>query len=116
MKKQEGRRLKAGAREFAQQKTIQNKTPDQIKLPFTLWTRRAIQTLIQDRYKLKMPIRSMGECLRGRGYTPQKPIKCQQSRNGSICVLGRRDEFCYLYKIHPPVNKVSFEKSIFDSG
>lgn len=63
------------------QKTIQDKMPDQIKLPFALWTRRAIQTLIQDQYKLKMPIRSIGEYLRRWGYTPQKPIKRAYEQN-----------------------------------
>jgi transposase len=57
------------------QQLLVDKTPDQLKLPFALWTRRAVQMLITERYGLKMPIRTVGEYLKRWGFTPQKPIK-----------------------------------------
>jgi len=52
---------------------ITDKTPDQIKMPFALWTCKAVQELIQRQLAIKMPIRTVGEYLRRWGFTPQKP-------------------------------------------
>lgn len=57
------------------QKTIQDKTPDQMKMPFALWTRQAVQELIKRQHGIKMPIRTVGEYLMRWGFTPQKPIR-----------------------------------------
>jgi len=54
---------------------IVEKTPDQFKLIFALWTRQAVQELIKIRFGLNMPIRTVGEYLRRWGFTPQKPLK-----------------------------------------
>lgn len=52
---------------------INNFTPDQLHIPSTLWTRRAIRELIYNEYQIWMPIRTVGEYLRRWGYTPKKP-------------------------------------------
>ena len=52
-----------------------DKTPDQLKLPFALWTRDAVKLLIKQRFNLEMPIRTVGEYLKRWGFTPQKPVK-----------------------------------------
>jgi len=57
------------------QQLITDKTPDQSKLTFALWTRQAVQELIQQRYGRQMPIRTVGEYLSRWGFTPQKPLK-----------------------------------------
>lgn len=57
------------------QKQIVDKCPEQMKLPFVLWTRHAIQLLIKQRYGLDLPIRTVGEYLSRWGFTPQKPVK-----------------------------------------
>jgi transposase len=63
------------AQEAAIQKKICDHTPDQLKLAFALWTRRAVQQLIKQRFGLTMPIRTVGEYLGRWGFTPQKPSK-----------------------------------------
>lgn len=63
------------------QKMIIDKTPDQLKMPFALWTRQAVQQLIKDQYKLVMPIRTVGEYLKRWGFTPQKPAKRAYEQN-----------------------------------
>jgi len=55
--------------------------PDQLKMPFALWTRRAIQTLIKEQFRIKIPIRSIGNYLDRWGYTPQKPLKRAYEQN-----------------------------------
>ena len=57
------------------QKLIRDKLPDQLKLPFALWTRKAVAQLIESRYALRLPVRTMGEYLKRWGFTPQKPLK-----------------------------------------
>jgi len=57
------------------QKALIDKTPDQIKLPFALWTRDAVRLLIKQYYGIEMPIRTVGEYLKRWEFTPQKPIK-----------------------------------------
>lgn len=57
------------------QKLLVDHAPDQFKLPFALWTREVVQLLIKKRYRLEMPIRTVGEYLKRWGFTPQKPAK-----------------------------------------
>ena len=53
---------------------IKDKMPDQLKLPFGLWTREAVQQLIFDRFKIELSRWQVGRYLKAWGYTPQKPI------------------------------------------
>lgn len=76
----EGRTLDA-VQEKTIQKLIADKLPDQLKLPFALWTRAAVAQLIETRFGLKLPIRTMGEYLKRWGFTPQKPIKKAYEQN-----------------------------------
>jgi len=51
-------------------------TPEQLKLPFALWTRPAVKTLIKERFGLEMPDRLVGKYLkRSRLHPPQRPLK-----------------------------------------
>ena len=63
------------------QKAIRDKCPDQIKLPFALWTRVAVQQLIKQLWTIKMPIRTVGEYLNRWNFTPQKPLKKAYKQN-----------------------------------
>lgn len=56
-------------------------TPDQLKMPFALWTREAIQSLISDLFKIKMERRQVGRYLKRWGFTPQRPVKRAYERN-----------------------------------
>ena len=68
------RRLTA-RQEQAIQRAITDTTPDQLKLPFALWTRAAIAQLIQRKFGIAMPVRTMGHYLQRWGFTAQKPLK-----------------------------------------
>jgi transposase len=63
------------------QKAMIDKTPDQLKLAFALWTRDAVKLLIRHWYGIEMPIRTVGEYLKRWGFTPQKPIKRAYEQN-----------------------------------
>lgn len=61
--------------ETAVQKLLVDKTPDQLKLPFALWTRDAVRLIIKRLYHIDLPVRTMGDYLKRWGFTPQKPVK-----------------------------------------
>lgn len=54
---------------------IREKLPDQLKLPFGLWTREAVQQLISQRFGVELSRWQVGRYLKKWGYTPQKPIR-----------------------------------------
>jgi transposase len=63
------------SQELRIQQLITDHTPDQLKLTFALWTRQAVQEIIQFEYGFRMPIRTVGSYLQRWGFTPQKPAK-----------------------------------------
>ncbi len=60
---------------------IRDKCPNQLKLPFALWTRIAVKQLIEQLWSIRMPIRTVGEYLKRWGFTPQKPLKRAYEQN-----------------------------------
>jgi transposase len=50
-------------------------TPDQLKMPYALWTRTAVAQLIEQRFGIVVAVRTMGLYLKRWGFTPQKPLK-----------------------------------------
>jgi len=70
----EGRRLQED-QEAAIKQLLIDKTPDQLKMRYALWTRESVRELIKTRYKVSLPIRTVGHYLKRWGMTPQKPQK-----------------------------------------
>jgi len=56
-------------------RTITDHCPDQIKLPWVLWTRDAVAQLLKERYNLTISRWTAGRYLKRWGFTPQKPAK-----------------------------------------
>jgi len=69
------KRLLSAEQEIAVRKLIADKTPDQLKMSYALWTRAAVGQLIEQRYGIRLPVRTMGLYLARWGFTPQKPMK-----------------------------------------
>lgn len=63
----------------AQEKEIYNilidRSPDQMKLSFMLWTRAAVCQLVQEKYGITITLRNMSEYLKRWGMTCQRPTK-----------------------------------------
>lgn len=49
--------------------------PEDYGIECALWTRRAVQSLIEQQCAVAMPIRTVGEYLKRWGYSPQRPLK-----------------------------------------
>lgn len=86
------RRLTA-VQERVIQGLIADKAPDQLKLPFALWTRAAVSELIERKFGLKLPVRTMGEYLRRWGFTPQKPQKRAYEQSEAAVVRWLRETY-----------------------
>jgi len=68
-------RLLSTSEEQEVQRLIQDRTPDQLKMNYALWTRQAVSELIEVRTGVRMQVRTVGKYLKRWGYTPQKPLK-----------------------------------------
>jgi len=68
-----GKKIK-GAQSAEVRRLIKDKLPDQLKLPYGLWTREAVQQLIFEKFGIELSRWQVGRYLKSWGYTPQKPI------------------------------------------
>jgi transposase len=56
-------------------RAITDRHPDQLKLPFYLWTREAVGALIEQRLGVSLSVWTVGRYLKQWGFTPQKPLR-----------------------------------------
>lgn len=54
---------------------ITDRCPNQLQLPFMLWTREAVQDLIRRRFGIRLSVWTIGRYLARWGFTPQKPVR-----------------------------------------
>lgn len=54
---------------------VVDRCPEQLKLPFYLWTREAVGLLIRREYGVEVSVWTVGRYLREWGFTPQKPLR-----------------------------------------
>ena len=80
---------------------IKSGCPDQMELPFPLWTREAVRELISRQTGLSLSISTVGRLLKGWGFSP--PPKSVQS------VSGRNREFFdeWMKSTYPEIRKES---------
>ena len=69
------KRLLSAAQESAVRKLIADKTPDQLKMPYALWSRTAVSGVIEQFYGIRLSARTSGKYLARWGFTPQKPVR-----------------------------------------
>ena len=69
-----GRYLDA-AQEAEVRDLICRHTPDELALPFALWSRAAVRELIRRRCRVGLAVRSTGTYLARWGFTAQKPVR-----------------------------------------
>src|SRR3712207_2677472 len=69
-----GRSLDAG-QEAEARDLIRRHTPDELDLPFALWSRAAVRELVLWRFGVRLAVRTMGTYLARRGFAAQKPLR-----------------------------------------
>jgi transposase len=71
---------------------IVGQTPDQLGLPFALWTSRAVRELIERRFAKRLGLTAVQAYLRRWGLTPQKPlVRARQRQPTAIAAWLERD-------------------------
>lgn len=87
------------------QKVMCDKCPDQLKLLFALWTRKAVMQVIKEFWSIEMPIRTVGEYLSRWGFTPQRPLKKAYKQNPKAVESWLKEDYPKI------VNKAKIEKA-----
>ena len=67
--------------------------PDQLKLPFYLWTRAAMVSLIEREYGISVSLSTVGRYLAGWGMSPQKLVRRAYERHDAAIARGLRTEY-----------------------
>ena len=80
-RKPDEQRLLDAAQEAEVQGLIRRHTPDELGLPFALWSRAAVRALIARRCGVELAVRTVGKYLARWGFTAQKPIRRAYERD-----------------------------------
>ena len=64
--------------------TLIDRHPEQMKLPFYLWTREAVAQLIEQRFGIQLSVWTVGRYLARWGFTPQKPVRRAYEQNPEV--------------------------------
>jgi transposase len=75
------------------QELMQRHFPDELDIDSSLWTRSAVQSLIEQVSDVKLPIRTVGEYLKRGGFTPQKPLKRAYEQDPKAVETGLKVEY-----------------------
>ena len=73
--------------------TVTTKNPLQFKLPFALWTRAQIRTLIAQRFAVKLSLVSVGRLLAQLGLTCQRPLFRAYQQDSSLVERWLKEEY-----------------------
>jgi transposase len=72
---------------------IRDRHPEQLKLPFVLWTAGAVGQLIRRKFKIDYSIRTVQRCLQAWGFTPQKPRRRAWEQDDAAVQRWLREEY-----------------------
>jgi len=79
-------------------KLISEKTPEQLKMPFVLWTAAAVRDLTFDRFGVLLTLRRMRKYLKRWQFTPQKPIRKAWQQNSALVRKWLEEEYPSIAK------------------
>lgn len=77
---------------------IRDRVPDQLRMPFVLWTADAVRELISRKYGVKVSTRTVQRYLKAWGFTPQKPVRQAYERNPKAVERWLKKEYPDLVK------------------
>ena len=77
---------------------IRDREPEQLKLPFVLWTREAVRTLIRRRFGVRVSLTTVGRYLAQWGFTPHKPVRRAYERNDAAVKRWLEEEYPAIRK------------------
>ena len=74
-------------------KLIADKCPDQLKLPFALWTREAVAVLIERKTTKRLSLKVVGRYLASWNMTPQRPMRRATERDEGRVQQWLREDY-----------------------
>lgn len=74
-------------------RSVTDRTPEQLKLPFYLWTREAVAQLIENRFGIHLSVWTVGRYLARWGFTPQKPVRRAFEKNAEQVRVWLEEEY-----------------------
>jgi len=77
---------------------IIGKMPDQLKLPFFLWTREAVARLIEREYGIAVSQTTVGRYLKAWGMSAQKPVRRAYERNDEAIARWLDEDYPTIVK------------------
>ncbi len=77
---------------------ITDKFPDQMKLPFALWTSVVIQELVWNLWNIRIARRTISTYLKRWGFTPQKPAKRAYEQSSKAVQKWLDEEYPFIKK------------------
>lgn len=89
---------------------ITERCPNQLKLPFALWTRQAVQQLIQQRWGKRRSVWTVGRSRKAWGFTPQKPLRRAYEQNPKAVQQWLEEEYPAI------VRRAKREKAVIHWG
>ena len=72
--------------------------PAQLKFKCCMWTRDSVQELIERKYGIKLPIRTVGEYLKRWGFTVQRPAKREMNQKPEQVEAWKKEQFPSIHK------------------
>jgi len=72
---------------------IRDRHPEQMHLPFALWTSRSIRLLIKKKFNITLSARSVRRYLKRWGYTPQKPKRVAYEKDPKAVEQWKRKQY-----------------------
>jgi len=79
-------------------KAVVDRPPEQLRLPFYLWTRAAVGELIRRRFGIRLSVWTVGRYLEDWGFTPQKPIRKAFEKNPEAVRQWLEEEYPAIRK------------------
>jgi len=77
---------------------ITDRNPEQLKFPFALWDRKAVQKLIKYKFDIDLSIWTVGRYLKKWGFTPQRPLAKSFEKDPKRVTKFLKEEFPLIKK------------------
>lgn len=78
---------------------LTKKCPDQLGLPFALWTREGVRQLLEHRYGVSVSVWTVGRYLKRWGLTPQKPLRRAYEQDPKVVKQWLETEYPAIVKL-----------------
>jgi len=72
---------------------VKDRCPDQLRLPFVLWTREAVGQLMASRFNVRVSVWTVSRYLKQWGLTPQKPLRRAYERDPAAVTRWLNEEY-----------------------